>query len=94
MESCLGDGIIKEDKFSQYRKPCLIGVSGEETEPGEKRKDTCVHVRAHTHTHTHIMPINAITSQEVAQMLLSTVIHGTWEGGLGCIKHSMIRTKL
>ena len=89
MESCLGEGVIKEEKFSQYRKPSLLGVSGRRNRTRGKKK-----THTHTHTHTHIMPINAIISHEVAQMLLSTVIHGDWERGLGCIKNTMIRSKL
>ena len=48
----VGEGVIKEEKFTQNKKHSLISVSG-----GRKR------------TETQVMPINAITSQEVVQML-------------------------
>ena len=70
IETHLGEGVIKEEKFTQIKKHSLICVSrGRNRTRGKRAK-------------TQIMQINKITSQEVVQMLLSTILHGAWEGGL------------
>ena len=67
METHLGERVIKEEEFAQNRKPSLKGVSGGRNRAGGER------------TKTQIMPVTAATNQEVAQMLLSTIMQ--W--GLG-----------
>ena len=49
---------------------------------GGKRKKEKNRTRG-KRTKTQIMPINAITSQKVTQILLSTVIHEVWEETCG-----------
>ena len=56
IETCLGEEIVKEEKFTQNKKHSLISGSGRNRTRGKR-------------TETQVMPINAITSREVVQML-------------------------
>ena len=74
METCPGEEVMKEEKFSHNRKPSHRHVSGElcnlrgQHNWGKKRNTyTCIH----THTYTQNMCLMATAGREAAQMLTS-----------------------
>ena len=70
IDTRVGEGVVKEEAFTQNKKHPLIIVSGGRNRTRGKR------------TETQVMPINAITSLEVVQMLRPVSYIAAQEGGL------------
>ena len=72
METHSREGVVKEEKFPNTRKPSHQGVCGEFWNlRGEHNWEGKTHTHTHTHTHTEIMHLTLTPSGEVAQMLTS-----------------------
>ena len=72
METHSREGVVKEEKFPNTRKPSHQGVCGEFWNLRGEHNWEGKNTHTHTHTHTQIMHLTLTPSGEVAQMLAST----------------------